>query len=145
MSSNSNSLDLTSFGILISIALKCTALIPTIVQVVKTKTVEEISLITPAFYAVAFFILILIAINKQYHIPLAFFIVGFLSAIILLTQKIIYEQSGNGTENIQYDKKNDNIPIIAPDFEETDADTKTNYFDEIKKYENKIDTLQKQK
>ena len=79
-----NKLDYFGIGILVAMGLKCFALIPTIAQVAKTGTVEEISIVTPIFYTIAFLVLFIISFLKKYYIPMLLFIIGVVTAIILL-------------------------------------------------------------
>lgn len=97
--------DYFGIGILVAMALKSFALIPTIAQVTKTGTLEEISIVTPIFFMVAFFILFVISFLKKYYIPMLLFIVGTITSIILLVQKIIYDRSGNVSTNLKNDKE----------------------------------------
>jgi|SaaInlStandDraft_5_1057022.scaffolds.fasta_scaffold158952_2 hypothetical protein len=118
-----NKLDYFGIGILVAMGLKCFALIPTIAQVAKTGTVEEISIVTPIFYTIAFLVLFIISFLKKYYIPMLLFIIGVVTAIILLVQKIIYEKSN----------KNNN-----PDIKEIND----KYFEQAKNYDEEVDKYQ---
>ena len=122
-SSSANKLDYFGIGILVAMGLKCFALIPTIAQVAKTGTVEEISIVTPIFYTAAFLVLFIISFLKKYYVPMLLFIIGVVTAIILLVQKIIYEKS---------DKNNN------PDIK----DINDKYFEQAKDYDEQVDKYQ---
>ena len=121
--------DYFGIGILVAMALKSFALIPTIAQVAKTGTLEEISIVTPIFYMIAFFILFVVSFMKKYYIPMLLFIVGVITSIILLVQKIIYERSGNANSDIKSDKKSSDARY---------AEQVKEYEENIKKYEENI-------
>lgn len=90
---NQSTMDLAGIGILIAMALKTCGLIPIIVKVAKNKSAEDISIATPIMYLVAFSILATISFLKGFYLPLLLFLGGIAVAIILLVQKINYENS----------------------------------------------------
>jgi hypothetical protein len=87
------SYDFMGLFILIAMVIKACAQIPIIIKVTQTKSAEDISIITPIMFLVSFSILGAISLIKKLFLPLFIFIIGIISSIILIIQKISYEKS----------------------------------------------------
>ena len=111
---NKINMNMDSMAIMLCIALKTTALLPTIINVGKVKSVEEISILTPIFFAVSFLILLILSFKKKYYPPMCFFFIGLAFSSILLAQKVMY------------------------DFSESKNDNKDKYYQNIKDYSNEV-------
>lgn len=93
LSSSSSSYDFMGLFILIAMLIKACAQIPLIIKVTKTKSAEDISILTPIMFLISFSILGTLSLMKRLYMPLLIFIIGVATSIILIVQKITYEKS----------------------------------------------------
>jgi len=83
--------------ILIAMLLKACAQIPLIIKITQTKSAEDISIIMPIMFLVAFCILGAISLKRKLYFPLLIFSIGIATSIILLVQIFMYEKSKNNS------------------------------------------------
>lgn len=91
--SNDSGFTLSGFIILIAMALKTFALVPTIYNISKDKITKNISYITPAFLISAFGLLFFVALSKRYFVACLLLAVGIVANTILIAQKYQYERN----------------------------------------------------
>jgi uncharacterized protein with PQ loop repeat len=90
---SNSSFDAVGFFILIAMLIKSCAQIPIIIKVTQTKSAEDISIIMPIMFLLSFSILSMISLRKQLYKPFLIFLIGIISSIILIIQKLAYEKS----------------------------------------------------
>ena len=88
---------ISGFIILIAMALKTFALVPTIYYISKDKYTKNISYVTPSFLIAAFGLLFFVALSKKYFVACLLFSVGIVTNAILIAQKYNYERKPEPT------------------------------------------------
>jgi uncharacterized protein with PQ loop repeat len=95
LTSAASSYDTLGLLILIAMLIKACAQIPLIIKITQTKSAEDVSIIMPIMFLVAFSILGAISLNRRLYFPLLIFTIGIATSIILIIQVSIYEKSKN--------------------------------------------------
>ena len=95
LTSSNSSYDTLGLLILIAMLIKACAQIPLIIKITQSKSAEDISIITPIMFLVAFSILGAISLNRRLYLPLLIFTIGIATSIILIIQVSMYEKSKN--------------------------------------------------
>ena len=95
LTSSTSSYDTLGLLILIAMLIKACAQIPLIIKITHTKSAEDISIISPIMFLVAFSILSAISLNRRLYLPLLIFTIGIATSIILIIQVSMYEKSKN--------------------------------------------------
>jgi uncharacterized protein with PQ loop repeat len=75
--------------------IKACAQIPLIIKITQSKSAEDVSIIMPIMFLVAFSILGAISLNRRLYFPLLIFTIGIATSIILIIQVSMYEKSKN--------------------------------------------------
>lgn len=95
LTSPNSSYDTLGLLILIAMLIKACAQIPLIIKITQSKSAEDISIITPIMFLVAFCILGAISLTRRLYLPLLIFTIGIATSIILIIQVSMYEKSKN--------------------------------------------------
>jgi uncharacterized protein with PQ loop repeat len=95
LSSATSSYDTLGLLILIAMLIKACAQIPLIIKITQSKSAEDVSIIMPIMFLVAFSILGAISLNRRLYFPLLIFTIGIATSIILIIQVSMYEKSKN--------------------------------------------------
>lgn len=99
LSSSTSSYDTLGLLILIAMLIKACAQIPLIIKITQTKSAEDVSIIMPIMFLVAFSILGAISLNRKLYFPLLIFTIGIATSIILIVQITMYEKSKDTESN----------------------------------------------
>lgn len=91
-------MDWVNIAVFIAIALKTFGLIPLVIRVARTQSAEDISYITPIMFLLAFLILCVVSIAKKVYAPILLFLIGITASVVLLIQKIMYENNKTSTD-----------------------------------------------
>lgn len=114
--SNGFNIDLEGGCILLAMCLKVFGLVPIVVKIAQTKSAEDISLATPIMFLIAFLLLALISFKKAFYLPLGLFVIGIAVAVILIVQKVLYENSKSSVEQqINKEIENQQTTFNFPD------------------------------
>jgi len=95
LTSSNSSYDTLGLLILIAMLIKACAQIPLIIKITQSKSAEDMSIISPIMFLVAFSILGAISLNRRLYLPLLIFSIGIATSIILIIQVSMYEKSKN--------------------------------------------------
>jgi len=110
LTSPNSSYDTLGLLILIAMLIKACAQIPLIIKITQSKSAEDISIISPIMFLVAFCILGAISLNRRLYLPLLIFTIGIATSIILIIQVSMYEKS----KNADYEQPPTGAPKIQP-------------------------------
>jgi hypothetical protein len=110
LTSPNSSYDTLGLLILIAMLIKACAQIPLIIKITQSKSAEDISIISPIMFLVAFSILGAISLNRRLYLPLLIFTIGITTSIILIIQVSMYEKS----KNADYEQPPTGAPKTQP-------------------------------
>jgi len=110
LTSPNSSYDTLGLLILIAMLIKACAQIPLIIKITQSKSAEDISIISPIMFLVAFSILGAISLTRRLYLPLLIFTIGIATSIILIIQVSMYEKS----KNADYEQPPTGAPKIQP-------------------------------
>jgi len=110
LTSPNSSYDTLGLLILIAMLIKACAQIPLIIKITQSKSAEDISIISPIMFLVAFSILGAISLTRRLYLPLLIFTIGIATSIILIIQVSMYEKS----KNADYEQPPTGAPKTQP-------------------------------
>lgn len=116
LTSPNSSYDTLGLLILIAMLIKACAQIPLIIKITQSKSAEDISIISPIMFLVAFSILGAISLNRRLYLPLLIFTIGIATSIILIIQVSMYEKSKN-SDNDKSQNNQNGAPTRPIDFQ----------------------------